>query len=278
MIYYVNNSAPKNGNGTKEMPFKFINDAAKIAKAGDEVLVAPCIYHEYVDPVNGGTEDARIVYKSEKPLGAKITGAETMNDWEHYKDNVWVCRVDNGVFGNYNPYTTMVGGDWYFAPVVRHTGAVYLNDRQLYETETLEECIKGEVYAPSWEPEWSVYKWYTEQDKEKNQTVIYANFQGKNPTEEKVEINVRRNCFMPSKTGVNYITFSGFDVSKAATTWAPPAAYQDGMIGPHWSKGWIIEDCEVSNSKCCGISLGKYYDPENDHYQKTRKKPDPDGA
>ena len=74
MIYYVNNSAPKNGNGTKEMPFKFINDAAKIAKAGDEVLVAPGIYHEYVDPVNGGTEDARIVYKSEKPLGAKITG------------------------------------------------------------------------------------------------------------------------------------------------------------------------------------------------------------
>ena len=63
MIYYVNNSAPKNGNGTKEMPFKFINDAAKIAKAGDEVLVASGIYHEYVDPVNGGTEDARIVYK-----------------------------------------------------------------------------------------------------------------------------------------------------------------------------------------------------------------------
>lgn len=38
------------------------------------------------------------------------------------------------------------------------------------------------------------------------------------------------------------------------------------MIGPHWSKGWIIEDCEITNSKCCGISLGKYYDPENDHY------------
>ncbi len=264
MIIYVNGNAGKEGNGSKETPFRHINDAAKIAKPGDEVLVAPGIYREYVDPVNAGREDARIIYKSEKPLGAVITGAEEAKDWSHYEGNVWMLRVNNGVFGIYNPYTTFIGGDWYFAPVVRHTGAVYLNDRQLYEAETLEECIKGEVYKPSWEPEWSVYKWFTKQDG--NDTVIYANFQGKNPNEEKVEINVRRNCFMPSKTGIGYITFSGFDVSKAATTWAPPAAYQDGMIGPHWSKGWIIEDCEISNSKCCGISLGKYYDEENDHY------------
>ena len=38
------------------------------------------------------------------------------------------------------------------------------------------------------------------------------------------------------------------------------------MIGPHWSKGWIIEDCDISNSKCAGISVGKYLDPDNDHY------------
>ncbi|MBD5507711.1 MAG: hypothetical protein HDR05_06615 [Lachnospiraceae bacterium] len=264
MIIYVNALAERDGNGSCEMPFKHINSAAQIAKAGDEVVVAPGIYREYVDPQNGGTEDARIVYRSEKPLGAVITGAEEVKSWEKYQDNVWMCRIRNGVFGSYNPYTTFVGGDWYFAPVVRHTGAVYLNDRQLYEAETLEECIKGEVYAPSWEPEYSVYKWYTEQDGD--ETVIYANFQGKDPNKENVEINVRRNCFMPSKTGVGYITFSGFNVNKAATTWAPPAAYQDGMVGPHWSKGWIIEDCEISNSKCSGISLGKYYDPENDHY------------
>ena len=38
------------------------------------------------------------------------------------------------------------------------------------------------------------------------------------------------------------------------------------MIGPHWSKGWIIEDCDIWGSKCSGISLGKYYDPDNNHY------------
>lgn len=264
MIIYVDCAAPKNGNGSRETPFRHINDAAKVAMPGDEVLVAPGVYREYVDPVNPGTEDARIVYRSREPLGAVITGAEEMKDWKHYEGNVWVCRVDNGVFGSFNPYTALIGGDWYFAPVVRHAGAVYLNDRQLYETESLEECIRGEIYEPSWEQEWSVYKWYTEQDG--NETVIYANFQGKNPNEEQVEINVRRNCFLPSKTGVGYITVSGFNLNKAATTWAPPAAYQDGLIGPHWSKGWIIEECEISNSKCCGISLGKYYDEENDHY------------
>jgi len=268
MILYVNCNAPKDGNGSKESPFKRINDAAQVAKPGDEIVVASGIYREHVKPKYAGTEENRIVYRSEEPLGAHITGAETPDSWEHYKDNVWKCEVDNGIFNDYNPYTTFVCGDWYFAPVVRHTGAVYLNDRQLYEAESLEECLKGEVYDCSWEPEWSVYKWYTEQKNGK--TVIYANFQGKDPNKENVDINVRRNCFMPTENEVNYITVSGFKFDKAATTWAPPAAYQDGMVGPHWAKGWIIEDCELSNSKCCGISLGKYLDPENNHYFTTK--------
>ncbi len=266
MILYVNANAGHDGNGTAAMPYRHINDAAKVAKPGDEVLVAPGIYREYVDPIYAGTEDARITYKSTEPLGAVITGAEQIKTWKPYKENVWVCRIPNSVFGSYNPYTTLVYGDWYFAKADKHTGCVYLNDRALYEAKTLEACIAGEVYECSWVPEESIYKWYTEQDTEKDETVIYANFQGKNPNEENVEINVRRECFMPSKTGVGYITVSGFNINKAATTWAPPAAYQDGMIGPHWSKGWIIEDCDISNSKCAGISVGKYLDPDNDHY------------
>lgn len=266
MIIYVNAAAAHDGNGSKETPFKRINDAAKIAKPGDEVIVAPGVYREYVDPVNAGLEDARITYRSEKPLGAIITGAERLTNWEKCNDKLYVARVKNSVFGSYNPYTTFVYGDWYFAKADKHTGCVYLNDRALYETATLEECEKGEVYECSWTPEESIYKWYTEQDTDKDETVIYANFQGADPNKEVVEINVRRMCFFPSKTGVGYITVSGFNINKAATTWAPPAAFQDGMIGPHWSKGWIIEDCEISNSKCSGISLGKYLDPDNNHY------------
>ena len=268
MIYYVNGAARMDGDGTAARPFRFINDAAKIALPGDEVIVAPGIYREYVDPIHAGTEDARIVYRSEKPLAARITGAEPVKGWKLWKGNVWTVRIANSVFNDYNPYTTEVFGDWYFAPTVRHTGAVYLNDRMMYEAETLDECEAGNIYPQSWDPENSIYKWYAVQ--EGNDTVLYANFQGKDPNRENVEINVRRRCFFPDRTGVGYITVSGFTIDKAATTWAPPAAFQDGMIGPDWSRGWIIEDCEISNSKCCGISLGKYYDPENDHYFTTK--------
>ncbi len=270
MTIYVNAQAGRNGNGTKEMPFRRINDAAKIAKAGDEVLVYPGIYREYVNPVNAGTEDARITYRSVEPLGAVITGAEQIKSWVPYEGDVWVCRVKNSIFGDYNPYTTFIYGDWYFAKANKHSGCVYLNDKALYEAETLADCIKAEVYEYSWVPEDSLYKWYTEQDAEADETVIYANFRGADPNAENVEINVRRMCFFPKETGVSYITVSGFNINKAATTWAPPAAFQDAMIGPHWSKGWIIEDCDISNSKCSGIGLGKYYDPDNNHYFTTK--------
>ena len=268
MIYYVNASASRDGNGSREMPFRHINDAAAVAVAGDEVLVAPGIYREYVNPIHAGTEAQRIVYRSLEPLGAVITGAELLTGWQPFQGNVWTNRVRNGVFGAYNPYTTFVCGDWYFAPTVRHTGSVFLNDLAMYETVSLEACLAGEPDPCAWNQEEARYLWYTEQDGE--ETVLYANFQGLDPNLEKVEITVRRNCFMPDKTGVGYITVSGFDIQKAATTWAPPAAYQDGMIGPHWSRGWIIEDCEISGSRCCGISLGKYRDPENDMYFYTR--------
>ena len=194
-----------------------------------------------------------------------------MKTWEPYQGDVWVARIPNGLFGNYNPYTTLIEGDWYIPSKPFHTGEVYLNGKSMYEAEDLEGVLQPQEYKSSWDRAFTIYRWYTCQ--EDGNTVLYANFHGANPNEENVEINVRRNCFYPSKTGVNYITLSGFVVRQAATQWAPPTAYQEGMIGPHWSKGWIIEDCEVSDSKCSGISLGKFLQPENDNkWLKTKYK------
>ena len=268
MRYYVNCNAFRDGDGSPARPFRRIDDAARVAVAGDEIVVAQGVYREKVTPRHAGRADAPIVYRSEEPLGAVITGAEPLSGWEKFKGDTWVRRVDNGLFGDYNPFATRVCGDWYFAPAIRHTGAVFLDDKMMYEADSLDDCLAGAADPCAWNAEESTWKWYSEQDG--NETVLYANFHGLDPNARKVEITARRNCFMPEENGVDYITVSGFDINKAATTWAPPAAYQDGMIGPHWAKGWIIEDCEIWGSRCCGISLGKYRDPENDMYFYTK--------
>ena len=265
MQIYVDGSAVRSGNGSKEYPFQTISEAAKIAVPGDEVMVGPGLYREYVDPVNAGTPEARIVYRSIEKGAAIISGAEQVKNWKPYGENVWTARIPNGLFGTYNPYTTLVRGDWFIATYIAHTGEVYLNGKSMYEVTELDKVVHPVVYKKSWDPDFTIYTWYTEQDEATNETVLYANFQGKDPNVENVEINVRENCFYPSKEGVGYITLSGFTVKQAATQWAPPTAYQEGMVGPHWSKGWIIEDCEISDSKCSGISLGKYKQPNNDH-------------
>ena len=43
MKYYVSAAVERTGDGTKQSPFKTIQEAAKIAKPGDEVIVAPGI-------------------------------------------------------------------------------------------------------------------------------------------------------------------------------------------------------------------------------------------
>lgn len=265
MKYYVSANAEPAGDGTKENPFASIQTAADIAKAGDEVIVAPGIYREAVNPRNGGTAENRIVYRCEEKGKAVITGAESVTEWEPVGSGVWKTIVPNRLFGGYNPFTTLVSGDWFIAYFIAHTGEVYLNDKAMYEVTSLEQVKQPVPSEASWDPGFSVYTWFSEQDEKEDATVIYANFHEYDPRRECVEINVRRNCFYPEAEGIGYITLSGFTVTKAATQWAPPTAYQEGMIGPHWSKGWIIEDCDISHSKCSGISLGKYLQPGNDN-------------
>ncbi|NGC78341.1 DUF1565 domain-containing protein [Lactobacillus reuteri] len=265
MNIYVDKNALIDGNGTKEHPFKTIQSAANIARAGDTVLVAPGVYRENVNPKHAGNANAQITYKSIENLGAVITGAERVTSWERLKDNVWKVIIPNSIFSNYNPYTTRVYGDWFDARITAHTGEVYLNNKALYEVNTVNEVKKPIRNEKSWYPDDTVYTWFTEQDDKNDETIIYANFQGNNPNKENVEINVRENCFYPQAEGIGYITLSGFGLTKAATQWAPPTAYQEGMVGPHWSKGWIIEKCDISHSKCSGISLGKYLQPNNDN-------------
>ncbi|MCX6343441.1 MAG: carbohydrate-binding protein [Armatimonadetes bacterium] len=100
--------------------------------------------------------------------------------------------------------------------------------------------------------------WFAQVDA--SNTTIWAQFKDIDPNKQLTEINVRQTVFYPEKPSVNFITVRGFTMRDAATPWAPPTAEQIGLIGTHWSKGWIIENNIISHSRCAGISLGKYGD------------------
>jgi hypothetical protein len=255
--YHISVKGDNNNPGTLDKPFRNISQAAQIALPGDTITVHQGVYREKVVPLHGGDSDAnRIVYRAAEGEKAEIKGSEIIKGWKVFNGEVWKVVIPNSFFNDYNPYRDLIHGDW-FSDRGRnhHTGEVYLNGKSLYESASLENVLHPKALGNVRDKVGSTYTWYCESDDQN--TYIYANFHGKNPNKETVEINVRNSCFYPHKPGVNYITINGFSLSQAATQWAPPTAEQIGLIGTHWSKGWIIENNVISDSKCAGISLGK---------------------
>lgn len=378
--------------GTREAPLSTISRAAALARPGDVVTVHAGVYRERVNPPRGGESDAkRIVYQAAPGEAVEIRGSEVARQWTRVENDAWKTTVPNAVFGDFNPYSDVIHGDW-FDPRgrVHHTGAVYLDGQWLIEATKLDEVLAPAGRRPAWlrrggvtllnvawlrpvgaagkvgaasfaarkgtrnapcveggeclgyigdghwvrydgvdlggrcealelrvaseseggvievrrgGPEgellgscvvnhtggWQAWKsvraairpavgvqslclvfrgheadalrgglWFAKV--EKDATTIWAQFPGVDPNTRLVEFNARRAVFFPDSPGRNYITVRGFALRHAATQWAPPTAGQVGLIGPHWSKGWVIENNTISHSVCSGVSLGKYGD------------------
>lgn len=384
--------------GTLAAPLRTIQRAAELAQPGDVITVQEGVYRERINPPRGGASDTRrIVYQAAKGGPVEIKGSEIIKDWVRVQHDTWKAKLPNSFFGDFNPYSDRIRGDW-FNPKGRahHTGAVYLNGQWLIEATNLEEVLQPAGNNPAWlaqsdqqyllnvawlrpgkdvaripatsfaaqhgvqtapcseggecigwiEPgdwvrfermdfgslteqvefraasateggiielrlnapdgellgtcvvantgdwqSWSsfnakikpvsgvktlclVFKsphaaagkspalasplWFAQV--EATNTTLWAQFPGTNPNEQLVEINVRQTVFYPEQPGVNYLTVRGFTLRHAATPWAPPTAEQIGLIGTHWSQGWIIESNTISHSICSGIALGKYGD------------------
>ena len=393
--YHVSADGNDTNKGTAKAPFQTISRAAEVAQPGDVITAHEGVYRERINPLRSGQSDQkRIVYQAAPGEKVVIKGSELIKGWQKVQNDTWKVTIPNSFFGDFNPYSDLIRGDW-FNPKGRnhHTGAVYLNGHWLTEAAKLDDVLKpiGEAsgYGPgdqqyllnvAWlqpgggsesavrtlaatfaaqhgvqtapcseggqcigwieQGDWVRYEridfgqrtgqmeiraasetdggiveirldapdgellgacsvrntggwqswssfnakikpvggvrtlclvfrrpesgasdtrlWFAQADS--SNTTVWAQFKGVNPNEAEVEINVRQAVFYPEKPGIDYITVRGFTMMHAATPWAPPTAEQIGLIGTHWSKGWIIENNEIRYSTCVGITLGKYGD------------------
>ena len=249
--YHVSAQGNDVNEGSKSQMVKTISAAALRAQPGDVIIVHEGIYRERINPPRSGAPGKRrIIYQAAPNEQVVIAGSEVVTNWVKVQNDTWKATIPACFFGAFNPYQDIIHGAWYDPKGrLHHTGAVYLNGHWLNEAAQLEEVLK---------PTGKTALWFSRVEKEN--TVIWAQFDKINPNEQLVEINVRQTVFYPEKKGINYITVRGFALRQAATPWAPPTAEQIGLIGTHWSKGWIIESNVISYSKCSGVALGKYGD------------------
>jgi len=75
--YHIAKTGSDANTGTKENPLLTINAAAKIAKAGDTVIVHEGEYREWVKPYAGGLSNVRrITYQAADGEHVVIKGSE----------------------------------------------------------------------------------------------------------------------------------------------------------------------------------------------------------
>lgn len=249
--YHVAMDGRDSQSGGKGAPFRTIQRAANAAQPGDTVTVHKGIYRERINPPRGGlSENERITYQAAPGEKVVVTGSEVVTNWSRQTNDTWMVTIPNSFFGAFNPYADVIHGDW-FLPEGRqhHTGAVYLNGDWLDEAATYPDVLAPAGDKPVWFGQVT-----------NGVTRFWAQFPGVDPNRQSVEINVRQTVFTPERTGINFLTVRGFHLCNAATPWAPPTAGQIGIISAPWCKGWIIENNEISYSKCCGVALGKYSD------------------
>jgi len=251
MVYHVAKNGSDGNSGALDKPLLTISAAAAIAQPGDVITVHEGVYRERINPPRGGISDERrIVYQAAKGAQVVIKGSEVVKGWTFVKNDTWQVTLPDDFFGAFNPFKDVITGDWFKAKgKVHHTGAVYLDALGLAETFTLNAVCQPVGKAAYWFAQTTG-----------DNVTIWAQFKGVDPNKQDVEVNARQTVFYPKKPGINYITVQGFTMAHAANNWAPPTAEQIGLIGTHWSKGWVIENNTIRYAACSGVALGKHGD------------------
>ena len=256
-------AADDNNDGSAETPFKSIQAAANIAKAGTKVLIYPGTYRECVKPMFGGESPEKMVcYEATGNGEVVIKASELITDFEPSTDfrkhsfqnafvpeglMIWQHKLDPEMFKGYNPFNAInLIHDRLFIEYEKTDMTTYLNRRGMIfvDGKPLEQVS---LYNQMSQIEGSYWI-------EANGQTIHFRLPGDaNPSDHTIEITCREQCFAPDIPFLSYIKVKGLTCAHAATGAPVP---QRGSISALRGHHWIIEDCTIDWSNTVGIDIG----------------------
>lgn len=248
--FHVDPDGDPDAAGGADAPLGSVSAAAARADPGDTVVVHDGVYRERVDPPRGGRPDAPITYRAAAEASPVLSGAEIVAGWERAGNGCWTATLPGEMVPDPNPFADPIAGHWFDdRGRDHHRGYVACDGRPLPEAASRDALRASE--RPGW---------HATVD---GDTTILARF-GADPADATVEAAVRPVVFYPAETGIDHIHLRGLTFRHAATQWAPPTHAQPAVVGTHWSRGWIVADCEIAGSRCSGLSLGMFGDWRED--------------
>ena len=261
-IYYVCVKLGNDeNNGSETSPFKTIQRAAQLVKAGDTVLVQPGIYRERVSPINTGLVDKPITFKSvikhqaiirgSVPWIPSISNSETQISWGN---------IDASLF---NDFSHSDGPNPFLVPSCvtpyKREGAPESKENKNADPN-MKYCL-GQVFVDGQmfiqcpyrsEMETIEKSWFY--DSATNQLYVHGSGQT-------IEITNQRRLFAPHKRGLRYINVDGFVLEHCGNQypnqfWTVRENQQAGAIGTRSGRFWTITNNIIRYANGIGIDWG----------------------
>lgn len=93
-VYFVSPTGSDTNKGSVSEPFKTLEKAASIVKAGDICYIREGTYREVLKPLSTGTEDAPIVFKAIQGEKVVINACDLVTEWSLDSENIYVADID----------------------------------------------------------------------------------------------------------------------------------------------------------------------------------------
>lgn len=264
-VYFVDQTNPvadDANNGTEMYPFKTVNAAAKILKAGEKVIIKKGVYREHVVPFRGGDSPSKMIaYEAAPGDSVIICGSVEIpsrlfvksRGWYFsaiHKDslNVWQVDLPPEWFQGYNPFgmTNILHDlswlDYKRAKMDSHfkrRGMLFVNGKLATQVATPESLPAAGEFA----------YWI-----EHNGMRLHINLplQAK-PSDFRWEATNKEQVFAPRTYGLGYIKLKGITFRHAGNGFPVP---QRGLVSASRGHHWIVEDCTIEWANSVGLDMG----------------------